>query len=370
MNATSLVEKSDNAASRRWDSKEIGVFGYFGGRNLGDDLMLESLLPTLGDDVVLFARAASEVEAGCSEEVEVLTASAPAILRRLPSLRRLVRCGGTVFHDEVGQPQMRVAMNYALQVSLLAAARLVGARPALLGIGVGKVERRTTRLALLAALHISNPVVFRDGPSLERARALGFRRGVLGVDLAFVGHSTPLASRAADEGHTIAVSPVDLERYGISWHDADPVGGWVRLINACLGEVGGVSRVEVLAFKDNERESDVPICEQIVERLLDEGVEAVLVGRTDARASVERADSVIAARFHAGILAAISGKPLVLVPYNLKIASLGSDLGIVDAVVDPERPFGSITPKSADVSSLRDRVNTTQETIARLVEPR
>ena len=350
---------------------QIGVFGYFGGRNLGDDLMLESLLPKLGEDVVLFARNADEVRSEGASNLDVLTASAPSILRRLPVLSRLVRCGGTIFHDEVGQPGLRVAAVYAMQVALLAAARLFGARPALLGIGIGKIERRTTRLALLAALRLSNPVVFRDSVSLDRARELGFTRGILGVDLAFVGQTaTEAASEPIRGNSAIAVSPVDLERYGNSFAGIDQVEGWVQLIRASMPDRDAPQPVKVLAFKDNERESDMPIAREIVEGLIASGLDARLVSRVDAQAAVENASLVIAARFHAGILGAMSKKPLVLVPYNRKIETLGVDLGIADAVVDPARPLRTVTPMSADLTRLDERVKRSESAIKELVSQR
>lgn len=350
---------------------QIGVFGYFGGRNLGDDLMLESLLPKLGQDVVLFARDADEVCAAGVSQMDVLTASAPSILRRLPVLKRLVRCGGTIFHDEVGQPGPRVAAVYAMQVGLLAVARLFGAQPALLGIGIGKVERRTTRLALLAALRLSNPVVFRDSVSLERARELGFTRGILGVDLAFVGgtHVDHVSTCVAGNS-SIAVSPVDLERYGNSFAGIDQADGWVQLIQASMQDRHTESSVKVLAFKDNERESDIPIARKIVDRLITSGVDATLVSRVDAQAAVENASMVIAARFHAAILGAMSKKPLVLVPYNRKIETLGLDLGIEDAVVDPALPIPTVTPMRADLTRLDERVKRSESAIKELVGQR
>lgn len=351
-------------------SARIGVFGYFGGRNLGDDLMLESLLGKLGTEVTLFARDANEVEDIATSELEIVTASVPSILRRLPTLSHLVRCGGTVFHDEVGQPPLRMALNYGSQVALLVAAKLAGARPALLGIGIGKVERRTTRLALLAALRLSDPVVFRDQVSFEMARELGFHRGVLGVDLALTAGSVDTQpSRVAEPGVTkrVAACPVDLARYGINWHGASQVDGWVTLIATCARSEEGLAAVDVVAFKDNERESDVPICQLIVEGLSEKGFDAVLVERTEARAAVKDASLVFAARFHAGILAAMNARPLVLVPYNQKIRSLGSDLGISEAVVEPERPLDSVTPRVPDISGFERRAQATHAVIKALV---
>lgn len=315
----------------------IGLLGYFGAGSIGDDLMLRSILHLLAErpvKLVVFARDPRFVTTDGLPNIEVRRAEPRSFLKALRSLDVVVRCGGTVFHDEAGQPARHMMTGYLKQLAVIVCCRLTRTPFVMVGVGLGAVRRRSTTLVLRTALGLSDLVIVRDAPSLARARRHSRRPTLrLGVDLVLMRQASEPAVK--DARRTLAASLVDLERYGLATSSPGQVDRWVALV-AELVEREGLAHVKLIVFKDNERESDRPITEAVAHGLAVGGISCSIQAArssSEAVAAIESASAVLATRYHAAVLAARSGKPTLIVPYNEKLHSFATDLGVARSVV-------------------------------------
>lgn len=343
----------------------VGLFGYFGGNNLGDDLMLHAALELWSDeaDLTVFARDVEAVDTEGHDHVVARPATAASMLRVLPRLDVLVRCGGTIFHDETGSGAGAMARLYVKQVLLLAAARLAGVRVVLVGIGLGQVRRRSTQLCRDLALRLAHHVVLRDRVSLEIARAVVGPRAELGIDLFY---TSPVQRRAGPApSPTLVLSVVDLDRYRTLREGSDQVELWCRIVRVVL-ERADIREVEIAVLKDNERESDRPLSEKILAQLESEGISCSLLDREPSAVAeaISSAAVVIATRYHAAVLAAMAGRPAILVPYNEKLRSHARDFGMAESLISPDLSGPIPTATETEPLNLDDRVGTTRDALA------
>ena len=358
----------------------VVLFGYLGGQNLGDDAMLAGLLETIptGWDVVVLARdpAAVRVAEGLACSVAVRPASLRSAVGALRGADVVARVGGTSFHDEyVGERGRRMWTKYVRLGALFVVPRALGVQVVALGIGSGRIRRRSTRLLASVALRSCSLVLARDRASAEGLRRLAGRREVVaGADLAWL--TAPSAPRDAgadgDPGDGIdvlGVSVLDLEPYVDDAGAADRV--WEELATFVLDHP--FERVALFAFRDNEVESDVPVAEAMAGRLRAKGV-AVEVwvhgdGLDAVLAAINRCDAFVATRYHAAVFAARAGVPLAVLPYNSKLEHFAEDTalppGALLDLADWSRPaagprlvtFGLASAPEAAVAVTRVRLD-------------
>ena len=309
------------------------LFGYLGGRNLGDDAMLAGLLSAMpaGWTSIILAREPSAVVLPAGVRAEVREAGALAALSAFARSSAVVRVGGTSFHDEYGgADRRRMAVNYLKLALLFLAARLMGRRVGAFGIGAGRMTSRWTRLCARIAYRSCRAVVARDPASAVAIAGLGVHRIATGVDLAFL---QPRSAAVPSEPPMISVSLLDLRPYlGVDPEAQLPF--WTALVRAAASKVAA-RRLCLLAFKDNDVESDLPLAKSLSTALEAEFDEILILGHGDG---LERVSDVIggsalvvATRYHAAVFAALAGRPTVIVPYNDKLRHLAADLGVEPA---------------------------------------
>ena len=318
------------------DQRPIVLFGYLGGGNLGDDLMLDGMLEVLrasSRPITILARDPQAVRLPAGVTADIRPAGAGAALRAVTSRADVVRVGGTSFHDEYATKNM--TGRYLKLAALYVLPRLSGGRSFAFGIGAGRMEYRVTKQLAAASMSACKTVFTRDPASSQTLRALVPRADIqTGVDLAFLKPGSAVQRDAS----ILGLSVLDLEPYG------DVPGGqdqfWSALVRAALKAAGDIRTVRLFVFKHNEAESDRPVSERLAEELRASGLEAEIHDQTQDRNTVLKAFAqcghVVATRYHAGILAAMNGAPMLLVRYNDKLARLADDFSIAQTdVVTP-----------------------------------
>jgi polysaccharide pyruvyl transferase WcaK-like protein len=336
------------------------LFGYLGGRNAGDDAMLDGLLAALphGATATVLARDPRAV-GDVDERVQVVPAAARTALREIRRATALVRVGGTSFHDEhVPRHRRGMTSKYHRQVALVAAARLMHRPVVALGVGAGAVDRPSTRRAAAAAMRSCDVVVVRDPLSYGRLRGVVADEAlVLGADLASL---RPGPSQTRSSSGVLGASIVDLDRY--SEATAPVADRWSHLVETAAA-ARGVRTVTLYALKDNAKESDVALAEEVARRVrcagLDVGVWTYDDGLERVARSIAGCEHFIACRYHSAIMAAPYVRELIVVPYNSKLVAFADDARLPsDALLDaaaegpPPRPSDHTTV----LDGWRDRI--------------
>lgn len=318
------------------EERPIVLFGYLGGGNLGDDLMLDGMLDVLRDTrrpITILARDPKAVRLPQAITAEIRPAAARAALRAVTSGADVVRVGGTSFHDEYASKNM--TGRYLKLAALYILPRLSGGRSFAFGIGAGRMERWITKRLAALSMSACKTVFTRDPASTDTLTTLAPKADIhTGVDLAFLKPASAIARDASILGMSI----LDLEPYGEVPDGQEAF--WNALADAALKAAGDVRTVRLFVFKHNEAESDRPVSERLAERLRARGMEAEIFDQTQDRDRVLEAFAqcghVVATRYHAGILAAMNGAPILLVRYNDKLARLADDFSIARSdVISP-----------------------------------
>lgn len=326
----------------------IFLYGYYGFGNVGDDLLLASIMQHLQsggrptDFVVrslnpVSGLAGAHVEFTCQEQILLRQDTAKwkrlrdyflASWRVLAGCRVLIFGGGTLFHARGGS-----LANLILILLTVFLARLRGSSVFAIGVGVAGIPAGLPRLLMAGILALTRDFAVRDATSWENCQKIpGHGRIRRTADLVF---SLPLPELAvvpqASAGKTIGVT---LAASDIG-QGAERYPELFAALRADLGALLAAGwQVRLLSFQELQgagvNVSDSELLAVI--GVAGEGVELIRVA-SDPEAlckQFEVLDIVAGMRFHGLVIAALMGKPFV---------GLGRDSKLIDLCRDSGMPF-------------------------------
>jgi polysaccharide pyruvyl transferase CsaB len=295
------------------------VAAWVGSPNLGDELVYAGLVNRL--------RLLGALPEAISVDPTGTSAAHGTPARRRRDLVRpgalgdvMVLGGGGLLQDETS------TLNLDLHLAPVALARARRVPVAGVGLGAGRLTTRTGQARVRASLRGVDLTV-RDEPSADLLASIGLPRPTVAADLALALPAP--RSRSSDPEDRIVVClrpwsgrrhrlPARFRRHGVD--DAFAAGA-----AAALDELAGRTglAIHLVAF---DAPKDDPLHRQVAERM-SEPVTTACPGLDGVLAEVANSRAVVAMRFHAGIAAALAGRPAVLVGYGPKVDALDADLG-------------------------------------------
>jgi polysaccharide pyruvyl transferase WcaK-like protein len=338
----------------------IGLFGYLGSGNIGNDASMESVLGylrTKHPDAVIDAmcmgpdrlRSAYAIEAVHLSWARRYEERVPRLLTPgLKVLGKLVDAGRTAWwvrrHDLVIVPGMGVleatlplhALGAPYSFFLLSVSgRIFGTKVALISIGANVTKQPLTRWLFSTAARLASYVSYRDAVSRDafRTRDETAQRGLIYPDLAF--GLPPLTDEPGDP-QTIGIGVMDFEGSNDDRQRADQIrasyleqmkafvvalvdsGRTVRLfVGDTTGQDDAVAS-EILAHLRSER-PDTPTGQAMAEPV---------VTFDELMRSMAPAGAVAATRYHNLICALLLGKPTISLGYAAKHRALMAETGL------------------------------------------
>lgn len=311
----------------------IHLVGYFGVRNVGDDAILaaiEAAATTLGVEIASFADRGASTD---PRAVPTGFRGLPAQIRAIRRADRVVLGGGGILKDE----GMRLPVELLITALL---ARAFGRRLTLLAVGVGPFYRPLGRFLVTAVARLAHVRTVRDAASADALRSLGVGRVVVGADPVF----------AADLADAAVTRPAgtDGEAAGQVLVSVRP---WFHTLDEDRRQANeGALRSGLSAGLEPLRAAGWAIRFVPLYWPRDRDAATELVAAWPAGPSVEvldapidwtglleavaAADLVVAMRYHALAAAAITGRPVVAIAYEPKVAALAADLGVPTIAVD------------------------------------
>ncbi|HZD32291.1 MAG TPA: polysaccharide pyruvyl transferase family protein, partial [Candidatus Angelobacter sp.] len=325
---------SDSGSSLR--TKAL-LFGYYGSRNLGDELMLYCLrgwLEAQGVEISVLAEDPAEVERvhqlPAIPRVPLLgewaiyeswvRGAGWNLLSRLREFDMLIHGGGECIRDDCGPGQ------FWYSVECLVAALLMGKQVCLLNVGLGRLRVDHARRVLSWILRRSAKTVVRDQRSVEVCHALGaanvhYAPDIVSLLPGLLGFYPSLA--ASGEGcRYVLVCLRDRAnfygRYAMTDERLSTLAGGLD----ALVEGRGL-RVKFLPFQDcPSGVNDNRVHDEVFRRMQHREAAEVLEWSDDFYAlgkTFAGAQAVIAMRLHAAILAKAFLKPCAIMPYDQKL---------------------------------------------------
>ena len=301
-------------------TRRIAIAGWFGSDNLGDELILHSLVQALRDrDTEPVAISIDSARTSRDHGIESVTHRDPS---QSVALRRALRdCEGLAIAGGLIQSETS-PWNIPFHTSRLrAAARRCPM--AAVGMGVGHVDGRLGRGLARSSLRRVRHIVVRDTDSAQRLRSWGLNDVIVGADPVMALEPEPVAPA---DTMCVILRPVNqrgLKTAAAKAQRSKPSGAVVdrmaRAIDAAAAATGLTPRF--VAFQPSR---DGPLHDEVADRLT---VTAEVVTPTLGTVITEvgRSRMVLTMRYHGAIAALLHGRPAVLLDSSPKMASLAGE---------------------------------------------
>lgn len=337
-----LARMPTRSLDRSRRTARVVIVGYYGHGNLGDDAILDAVHERLG---AVVPRLSLTATAGCRPLPDGIAPIDPRDLTAMSEAIRacdlLVLGGGGLLQDywPISDDRLLTAQQGGL-VQYLAGpvlAHLHDRPSVLLSVGVGPLTTEDGRRQAATAVDLAAVGTVRDAASLA-----------LLDELTPDGHSITVAAdpafllapvRAADDDQLLALGlPTDRSLYAVAvrpWPPgADARPSWTDEVAAGLDEFVRTAPGHLVLVPFDETSQDTPddrsLALHLVERLASHDVSILRAGSRprDIAALLARCDVVLAMRYHAAVLASLSGTPTACLAYDAKVASLADQLGL------------------------------------------
>ena len=305
------------------------VLGYQGFGNVGDEAILtgiEALVAGTPIRVTTLVVGPEPVAAFSEVRRIVVPRMRPnlASLRALRGARVLLVSGGGLLHDH----WWTVLPTY---LSWVIAARALGLRVAWLGVGVGPLRSRWSRLLAGSALRWSHLVTVRDAASADLVRSIAPRVDVVTIPDPAMFNVPPAAMHRTGVG--IIVRKPAPRNLAATDELATALGGSVARLQSAGMPVGLLSLGGA---------ADGPFAELVAARAAAAGgarptVEALPPNPSAVLAQLAGYESLISVRLHGLILGALAGTPCVTIAYDPKVDAWAARLGMSDYCLSMDR---------------------------------
>lgn len=328
----------------------VGLYGWFGARNFGDDLLmklaierLERRYPNLYPWIIGANPAVIGEEFGY-EAYE--PGQKHAIAAMLRGSRALVYCGGLIFDDPMASTagDCEFAFDPWIEPSGQAAIALLaqglGVRPVYFGGGAGPLSQDATRMSVCLMGLANMLFLCRDQTSCDLMVEAGVRpeQVRLRADLAY-GCRAYLEGRTADDAHPpLLETPyfvVSLRRWPLN--PSDFVKRIAKALDAIVEATGCMA-----AFVPFDAE-DAELHREVAARMVQGGKHVVYDSRPSEAllfSLLKGSEFAVAMRLHCSILHHVLGKPAIGLNYNEKVAAhfekVGERARLVELDSDPD----------------------------------
>jgi len=302
---------------------KIVVAAWIGSRNLGDELIFHALVKFLVEsgipraDITAISTDPARTERTFGVHA-VSHVDLPALLRAMRSCDVVIFGGGGLVQDATS------ALNLPYHLSRVWLARMLNKPVAAIGIGVGPLDTRIGRWLARKTFSRVDDIIVRDDASHALLLANGVDHAKVGMDIALSLPGHPKRSRSCIAACLRPYSPKS-RLLPVSWrsqeHDESHVCAIARALDEASRRVS--LPVRFIAFdEDKDVEFHHAISAKMTTKVTHASVSVETVFENFNEAAV-----VVATRYHAGIVAALTESPCLLIGYSPKVESLSLLLG-------------------------------------------
>lgn len=348
----------------------IFLLGAYGQNNLGDDALLEVFLEQL-NDAHLIVNSAQPRRTQRRYGVEaVATYSSWPRLRRPRALWRsdaIVFGGGSLLKEIEGGLVARL-LYFVRIFLLLLFGKLFGRPTAMLGVGIGPLDRPLYRWLSRHAANLTDLICVRDTDSRDLLHAIGVRRPIrVTADPVFTLGGERPASNSAISSEEDRPTVVVVPRYSLREEQV------VALAAACdhMVETHG-ALVRFVVFQTGYRAcfDDAAAARAVLGHMRHAEAAELRIPETPSAALelIGQASLLLSSRLHGLIFATIRGVAAVALDYETKVRSFMREIGQEDASVSLAELAGGALPGVLDAvwADRRERGATAQTQIAAL----
>jgi polysaccharide pyruvyl transferase CsaB len=346
------------------DVYKVGITGSYGGLNLGDEAILQSIVTQLRRDlpveITVFSRDAEDTKRrhGVERSVPVRKLSRSEVTPEIERLDLLILGGGGILYDAD-------ARTYLREVSI---AREKGVPVMLYAIGAGPLSHAAATAAVREELEHVEAITVRERAAQRVLEEAGVHREItVTADPALLlkPEALPRGLLKREGLHGRHLIGMSVREPGVAAPDLNQDVYHALLANAADFMVDRYD-ADVL-FVPMER-LDTPHSHAVIAKMLRAQRAAVLKGEFSSGqvlSLMARFDFAVGMRLHFLIFAALAGTPFVALPYAGKVGGFLEDLGL------PSPPLTLVNEGRlmAHIDESWDRRRTTRAKLEKAVPP-
>ena len=304
-------------------TRRIALAGWFGSDNLGDELILQSLIQSLrARDVEPVVVSIDPARTRRDHKVETITHRDP---RQSSALRRaLGDCDGMAVAGGIIQSETS-PWNIPFHTSRLRAGARAGCTMAAVGMGVGQVHGPLGRSLSRNSLARFDRIVVRDAGSARRLHRWGLDDAVVGADPALALEPAPVDP---DDTMCVILRPPNRRGPRTAAGKARKTTGQAPALDRIARAIDEAATATGLAprFVSFQASRDGPLHDQVAGRLT-ATAEVVNPTLDTVSGEVARSRLVVTMRYHGAIVALVHDRPAVILDASPKMASLAAEAG-------------------------------------------
>lgn len=302
-------------------TRRIAIAGWFGSDNLGDELILRSLIQSLrarGAEPVVISidSARTRRDHAVAAVTHRSPGQSPALRRTLSDVDAMAVAGG-IIQSETSP------WNIPFHTSRLRAGARVGCAMAAVGMGVGHVHGPLGRSLGRRSLGRFDRIVVRDAQSAQRLHQWGLDDAVVGADPALALDPAPVDP---EDTMCVILRPPNRRGPRTAAGKAKRATGRAPALDRIARAIDEAAAATGLAprFVAFQASRDGPLHDQVAQRLT-ATAEAVIPTLDTVIAAVARSRLVVTMRYHGAIVALVHDRPAVMLDVSPKMASLAAE---------------------------------------------
>lgn len=321
------------------------LLGYYGAKNLGDDMMLHCILQWLtiqGMSVTVVSEDPAETTKRFSVSVIRNTSllfewgwwdswfrgHALRLIRAIRSHDLLVVGGGDLIRDDKGW------RTFWYTIEKMVLALLLGKKVYMLNIGIVGPSTAIGRVVLRYVLNKCSKVIVRDQSSFETCLKLGNKeRSMMKPDIVlslptFLNAEYPVGVEENNKYILVCLrmEPNDFGTYPYGDEQLDALASALDEVSITTGAI-----IVFIPFQHDRSNDDNIIHKNIIGRMRQGKMTKLEEWSSDLlKLSVlfRDASCIVAMRLHAAVLGVALGRPVVVMPYDRKVTEFADLVGI------------------------------------------
>lgn len=310
----------------------VGISGSYGGLNLGDEAILQSMIRQLAQalpvEITVFSRDVEDTRRRHPQVARTVPARELARDEVLPEIERLdlfILGGGGILYDAEAKIYLReveLALERSIPVMVYA-------------VGVGPLNAPEAQQLVRANLSGAEAVTVREAKARKLLEEIGVKREIIvTADPAFLLEADPLPIGALErEGldPSMRLIGMSVREPGAAAPDIDENMYHALLANAADFMVERYD-ANVALVPMEPKMQDVRQCHAVIARMLRPQRATVLKGEYSSAqmlSLVGRFIFAVGMRLHFLIFAALQGVPFVALPYASKVEGFLTDMEMV-----------------------------------------
>ncbi|WP_028296726.1 polysaccharide pyruvyl transferase family protein [Olivibacter sitiensis] len=309
---------------------KIGISGSYGGMNLGDEAILQSIIAQIRSsikaEITVFSRVARDTKDRHDIEkvVDVRNLSINEIKPEIASLDVFILGGGGLLYDAD-------VKFYLREVKI---AQELGIPTMLYAIGAGPLNNAASQSLVADVLNHVDAITVRDVDSRHLLESLGVKAEItVTADPAFLIRPEPLPEGTLIREQLTSDKPIvgmSVRELGVAAPDLDMQKYHMLLANAADFMVDRFN-ADIVFVPTERKNQDIQLSHAVISQMLKPHRAHVLKGKYTPGQLLNimgHFQFAVGMRLHFLIFAALQNVPFVALPYASKVKGLLGDLGL------------------------------------------